>query len=71
MQAQLSQQASVVTKLKENMRTLESKISEAKTKKDLYIARARSAQASQKINEMLGNVGTGSALVPLRRWKKK
>jgi phage shock protein A len=33
MQAQLEQQASVVTKLKENMRTLESKISEAKTKK--------------------------------------
>lgn len=71
MQAQLAQQAGVVTKLKENMRTLESKISEAKTKKDLYIARARSAQASQKINEMLGNVGTSSALSAFERMEEK
>lgn len=71
MQAQLSQQADVVTKLKENMRTLESKISEAKTKKDLYVARARSAQASQKINEMLGNVGTGNAMSAFERMEEK
>jgi phage shock protein A len=71
MQDQLTQQAGVVTKLKENMRTLESKIAEAKTKKDLYIARARSAQASQKINEMLGNVGTGSALSAFERMEEK
>ncbi|MBD0344021.1 MAG: PspA/IM30 family protein, partial [Coleofasciculus sp. Co-bin14] len=71
MQAQLLQQADVVTKLKENMRTLESKISEAKTKKDLYIARARSAQASQKINEMFGNVGTGNALSAFERMEEK
>jgi phage shock protein A len=71
MQAQLEQQAGIVTKLKENMRTLESKISEAKTKKDLYIARARSAQASQKINEMLGNVGTGSSLSAFERMEEK
>jgi phage shock protein A len=71
MQAQLSQQAGVVTKLKENMRTLESKISEAKTKKDLYIARARSAQASQKINDMLGNVGTGNAMSAFEKMEEK
>jgi phage shock protein A len=67
----LSQQSGVVTKLKENMRTLESKISEAKTKKDLYIARARSAQASQKIQEMLGNVSTGSAMGAFERMEEK
>lgn len=71
MQAQLVQQADVVTKLKENMRTLESKISDAKTKKDLYIARARSAQASQKINEMLGNMGTGSAMSAFEKMEEK
>ena len=71
MRSQLAQEAIVVTKLKENMRTLESKISEAKTKKDLYIARARSAQASQKINEMLGNVGTGSTLSAFERMEEK
>lgn len=71
MRAELVQQSSVVNKLKENMRALESKISEAKTKKDLYIARARSAQASQKINEMLGNVGTGSALRAFEQMEEK
>jgi phage shock protein A len=71
MRDQLVQQSSVVSKLKENMRTLESKISEAKTKKDLYIARARSAQASQKINEMLGNMGTGTALSAFERMEEK
>ncbi|HEY9605155.1 MAG TPA: PspA/IM30 family protein [Allocoleopsis sp.] len=71
MRTQIEQQSGVVTKLKENMRSLETKISEAKTKKDLYIARARSAQASQKINEMLGNVGTGSALKAFEQMEEK
>lgn len=71
MRSQLTQQSAVVSKLKENMRALESKISEAKTKKDLYIARARSAQASQKINEMLGNMGTGTALTAFERMEEK
>lgn len=71
MQAQLGQQKEVVTKLKDNMRTLECKISDAKTKKDLYIARARSAQASQKINEMLGNLDTGNALSAFERMEEK
>jgi phage shock protein A len=62
MQAQLTQQASIVNQLKQNMQKLESKIAEARTKKDLYIARARSAKASQQLNEALGRVGTGSAI---------
>src|SRR4028118_2043705 len=53
LQAQIEQQNVIVSKLKQDMRMLESKISEAKTKKDMYIARARSAQASQRLNEML------------------
>lgn len=57
MDAQLDQQQHVVAKLKDNMRKLEAKISEAKTKKDLYIARARSAEASQRIQDMLGQTG--------------
>lgn len=71
LQTQLSEQTGLVTKLKENMRTVESKISEAKTKKDLYIARARSAHASQKIHEMLGNVGTGSAMKAFEKMEEK
>jgi len=71
MKTQLDQQLTVVAQLKQNMMKLEGKISEAKTKKDLYIARARSAKATQQINEMLGNVGTGSALQAFERMEEK
>jgi len=71
MDAQLTQQRTIVTQLKQNMMKLESKISEAKTKKDLYIARARSAKASQQLNEMLSNVGTGSAMNAFERMEEK
>jgi len=71
MKTQLDQQVTVVSQLKQNMMKLESKISEAKTKKDLYIARARSAKATQQINEMLGNVGTGSAMAAFERMEEK
>jgi len=49
MTAQLEQQNTVVVRLRKDIQTLESKIAEAKTKKDMYIARARSAQASQRL----------------------
>ncbi len=71
MKTQIEQQSVIVTQLKQNMMKLESKISEAKTKKDLYIARARSAKASQQINDMLGKVGTGSALQAFERMEEK
>jgi phage shock protein A len=71
LQAQIDQQSGIVNKLKENMRTLESKLAEAKTKKDMYIARARSAQASQRLNEMLGNVGTRDATAAFDRMEQK
>lgn len=68
---QIEQQRTVVSKLKENMRTLENKLSEAKTKKDMYIARARSAKASQQLNEMLNRVGTNRALEAFERMEEK
>mgnify|MGYP002777084935 FL=1 len=71
MKGQLDQQTVVVGQLKQNMVKLESKISEAKTKKDLYIARARSAKASQQINDMLGRVGTGSSMAAFERMEEK
>lgn len=71
MKASLGQQNAVVTKLKDNMRALESKISEAKSKKDMYIARARSAKASERLQEMMGNLNTGSALSAFERMEEK
>ncbi|XGV94992.1 MAG: PspA/IM30 family protein [Leptolyngbya sp. BL-A-14] len=71
MRSQIEQQATIMTQLRQNMMKLESKISEAKTKKDLYIARARSAKASQQINEMMDRVGTGSAIAAFERMEEK
>lgn len=71
MKASLGQQNAVVTQLKDNMRALESKISEAKSKKDMYIARARSAKASERLQEMMGNLNTGSALSAFERMEEK
>ena len=71
MRSQIGQQSTIVTQLKQNMMKLESKISEAKTKKDLYIARARSAKASQQINDMMGRVGAGGAIAAFERMEEK
>lgn len=68
---QLEQQAEVVARLKHNMRALEAKISEAKTKKDMYIARARSAEASQRIQDMIGQTNTGGALSAFERMEAR
>lgn len=61
MESQLQQQAEVVNSLKENMRALEAKLAEAKTKKDMFIARARSAEASQRLQDMLGQTSSSTA----------
>jgi phage shock protein A len=71
LKGQIDQQNGVVSKLRENMRALETKLSEAKTKRDMYIARARSAKASQQLNEMLGRVGTRDAMAAFERMEEK
>jgi phage shock protein A len=71
LRSQIGQQSGIVTQLKQNMRTLENKLAEAKTKKDMYIARARSAQASAKLNEMLGSVGTQDAMAAFERMEQR
>lgn len=71
LQSQLSQQSAIVAQMKQNMVALESKLAEAKTKKDMYIARARSAKASEKLNEMMGRVGTSSAMAAFERMEEK
>ncbi len=71
MQAQLEMQNTVINKLKQDLKTVESKIGEAKTKKDLYIARARSAQASQKLNEMMGQFNPSGSVSVFERMEEK
>ncbi len=71
LKAQIDSQQEIVSQLKNNMRGLESKIAEAKAKKDFYIARARSAQASEKLSEVLGSLNTNSAMSAFERMEEK
>ena len=68
---QIQQQSGIVSQLKQNLVKLESKLSDARTKKDMYIARARSAKASEKLNEMMGRTGTGNALSAFEKMEEK
>ncbi|XP_037407806.1 probable membrane-associated 30 kDa protein, chloroplastic [Triticum urartu] len=71
LKAQLDQQKSVVDNLVSNTRLLESKIAEAKQKKDTLKARAQSAKTATKVSEMLGNVNTSSALSAFEKMEEK
>ncbi|QLE54111.1 PspA/IM30 family protein [Nostoc sp. TCL26-01] len=68
---QRGEQVEIVDRLKKDMRTLELKIAEAKTKKDMYIARARSAEASYKLQEMLSGTSATSSLSAFERMEEK
>ncbi|HAC64409.1 MAG TPA: phage shock protein A [Cyanothece sp. UBA12306] len=61
LEQQLKQQNQVITKVKQDLRNLEHKYGEAKTKKSLYLARLRSAMASQRLQEIMGNLQPGSS----------
>ncbi|MDJ0580042.1 PspA/IM30 family protein [Crocosphaera sp.] len=54
-ESQLIEQNEIIEKLKNELRTIEHKEREAKAKKSLYLARLRSAIASQKLHEVLGD----------------
>ncbi|KAI0566539.1 vesicle-inducing protein [Gracilaria domingensis] len=69
--AQINGMKANVDKLYTSMQQLESKISEARAKKDQYVARARTAKTSQKVNDMLGNVSTSGGLEAFERMKAK
>ncbi|CAI9090858.1 OLC1v1025727C1 [Oldenlandia corymbosa var. corymbosa] len=71
LKTQLEQQKGVVDNLVSNTRLLESKIQEAKSKKDTLKARAQSAKTATKVSEMLGNVNTSSALSAFERMEEK
>ena len=71
LKTQLDQQLGQIDSLKRNMTALESKISEAKTKKEMLKARARAAKASEQINQAMGRVDTSSAMGAFERMEDK
>lgn len=56
LQSNFEDRQKIIDKLRKQLRSLEQKISNAKMKKNLYIARATSAQASYKIQELNGDI---------------
>ncbi len=68
---QLAAQEGQVERLKRSLITLESKIAEAKTKKDMLKARAQAAQAQQKLQSAVGNLDTNSSMAAFERMEDK
>jgi phage shock protein A len=64
-------QQNAIDQLRGSMQALESKITEAKGKKDTLIARARSAKTTQNINDMLSNVSGKSGMEAFERMQQK
>jgi phage shock protein A len=71
LQAQLDGQREVIGKMRKDLRTLEQKYTEAKAKKNLYIARLRSAHATQRIHAMTENLDGKSSLSIFERIETK
>jgi len=71
LKSQIEAQQASITSLYESMKQLESKMAEAKAKKDQIIARARTAKAATKVNDMLAGVGTSSSTAAFDRMADK
>mmetsp|Transcript_17154 Transcript_17154/g.24140 ORF Transcript_17154/g.24140 Transcript_17154/m.24140 type:complete len:318 (+) Transcript_17154:160-1113(+) len=71
LQDQIDMQAASVDKLYEGMQMLEAKILEAKSKKEQMVARARTAQSTQKVNDMLGGVTGKTSMDAFTRMEEK
>ncbi len=67
----LDQQTTQVDALKRNLIALESKISEAKTKKDMLKARAQAAKANEQLQNTVGRLGTSTAMGAFERMEEK
>lgn len=67
----LDQQTTQVDALKRNLIALESKISEAKTKKDMLKARISAAKASEQLQNTVGRMNTSSAMGAFERMEEK
>ncbi len=68
---QYEEQARQVEQLKDALDRLESKLNEARTKKDLLIARARRASAERQIHETMARVDTTGVTGGFERMEEK
>jgi phage shock protein A len=71
LKTQLDGQVGQIELLKRNLIQLESKISEAKTKKDMLKSRAQAAKASEQLQGAVGRIGTNSSMAAFERMEEK
>lgn len=69
--AQWEEQRKTVAAMREDVDALESKLAEAKAKKDILIARKRRAEASKKVNESLAGISKNNAFETFARMEEK
>jgi phage shock protein A len=71
LKAQLDAQSVQVDSLRKNLVAMESKISEAKTKKDMLKARAAAAKANEQLQSVINSSNTGSAMAAFEQMEDK
>jgi len=71
LEAQINAMTGNVDRLFDSVKALEEKIASAKDEKEQLIARARTAQTTAKVNEMLSDVGQSSGAGAFDRMKEK
>jgi phage shock protein A len=71
LKASLDTQSTQVETLKRNLIQLESKISEAKTKKEMLRARITTAKAQEQLQGMVSGMNTSSAMAAFERMEEK
>tara|TARA_Y100001968_G_scaffold311105_1_gene332810 strand:+ start:19401 stop:20207 length:807 start_codon:yes stop_codon:yes gene_type:complete len=71
LRSQVEAQEGQVEKLKKALLSLEGKIAEAITKKDMLKARAQAAKAQQQLNNAVENIGGNSAMAAFERMEEK
>lgn len=70
-QDQIDSQSASIDKLYEGMQALDTKVLDAKGKKDQMIARARTAKSTQKVNDMLSGVTGKTSVDAFNRMEEK
>jgi phage shock protein A len=71
LKSQIDQQGAAIDKLYEGMQQLESRILESRAKKEQMVARARTAQSTQKVNDMLGGITGKTSMDAFARMEDK
>lgn len=68
---QLEQQNGQIETMRRNLMALESKISEAKTKKNMLISRAKAAKANEALQSTMNGLNTSGSMAAFERMENK